>query len=113
MEWFGRWGEAQDAAEGEQAAALAKIESYAARLALVHHLVSLAAAQCCALHPVGETSMRAAITLAEWFAGEAARVYTILLESSEDRDRRRLVEWITTRGGTISVRDLQRANSRR
>jgi hypothetical protein len=113
VSWFGRWGEAIQAAEGEQAAALAKLEGYAARLALLHHTVSLAAAGSRTLQPVTETSVRAAIALVEWFAGESARVYTILKESAEERDRRRLVEWIAGRGGSASVRDLQRANRRR
>jgi len=46
------------------------------------------------------------IALAEWFAGEAKRAYAMLSESDEDRDRRRLVEWIERRGGTVTVRDL-------
>jgi hypothetical protein len=105
--------DAIDAAEGDQAAALAKLEGYAARLALLHHVVSVTAAGSKALHPVGETSVDAAITLTGWFAGEATRVYTILIESAEERDRRRLVEFVAARGGSVSTRDLQRANSRR
>jgi hypothetical protein len=113
-EWFGRWGDATDAAEGEQAAALAKLEGYAARLALVHHVVSLTAAGARgADHPITETSLRAAIALVDWFAGEAVRVYTILRETNEERDCRRLVEFIEARGGSVYPRDLQRANARR
>src|SRR5262249_3278972 len=75
VEWFMRWGDATDSAEGEQAAALAKLEGYAARLALIHHVVSLTAAdpERLVIHPVTETSLRAAIGLVEWFAGEAVR----------------------------------------
>jgi hypothetical protein len=113
-EWFGRWGDATDAAEGEQAAALAKLEGYAARLALIHHVLSLTAAGAQGSeHPITETSLRAAIALVEWFAGEAARVYTILRETNEERECRRLVEWIEARGGSVYARDLQRANPRR
>src|SRR5262249_31979930 len=60
-----------------------------------------------------DTSLRAAIKLVEWFAAEAARVYSILRETSEERECRRLLEWIEARGGLVSARDLSRANSRR
>jgi hypothetical protein len=115
VSWFSRWGDATDAAEGEQSAALAKLEGYAARLALLHHVVSLTAADAngLTLHPVTEASIQAAIALVEWFAGEAARVYTILRETDEQREVRRLVEWIEARGESVYPRDLQRANPRR
>jgi hypothetical protein len=113
--WFPLWGDATDAAEGEQAAALAKLEGYAARLALVHHVITLTVAKPSALvlEPIGETSLRAALTLVNWFAGETARVYTILRETPEEREARKLVEFIEARGGSIFARDLQRANPRR
>jgi hypothetical protein len=115
VDWFTRWGDATDAAEGELAAVMAKLEGYAARLALIHHVVNLTAADAAGLviYPITDASMSAGISLAEWFAGEAVRVYTILRETAEDRDCRRLVEWIEARGGTVSPRDLQRANARR
>jgi hypothetical protein len=115
IEWFTRWGDATDSAEGEQAAALAKLESYAARLALIHHVVSLTAAapDRLAIHPLTETSLRAGIALVEWFASEAMRVYTILRETTEERECRRLIEWIEARGGKVTARDLHRANQRR
>jgi hypothetical protein len=111
--WVPIWGDATDAAEGEQAAALAKLEGYAARLALVHHIVSITVDKPSALvvQPITETSLRAAIRLVEWFAGEAGRVYTILRETAEERDCRRLVEWIEARGGSTTPRDLHRANA--
>jgi hypothetical protein len=65
------------------------------------------------LHPVGERSLPAGIVLAEWFAHEARRVYLTLRETAAERDQRRLREWIASRGGSVSVRELQRANSRR
>jgi hypothetical protein len=115
IEWFTRWGDATDSAEGEQASAMAKLEGYAARLALIHHVVSLTAADPdrLAIHPITDTSLRAAIALVEWFASEARRVYTILRETAEERECRRLVEWIEARGSTVTVRELHRANQRR
>jgi len=115
VRWFEIWGDATNAAEGEQAAALAKLEGYAARLALIHHVVSLTSADAGGLviHPITDASLAAAIALVEWFAGEAVRVYTILRETAEERECRRLVEWIEARGGSVYSRDLQRANARR
>jgi hypothetical protein len=115
VSWFTQWGDATDAAEGEQAAALAKLEGYAARLALLHHVVSLTAAdpERLVIHPITETSLHAGISLVEWFASEAVRVYMILRETPEERECRRLVEWIDARGGAVTVRELHRANQRR
>ena len=53
-------------------------------------------------------SMAAGIRLATWFKGEARRVYALLGESDDDRDRRRLVEWIGRKGGSATPREVQR-----
>ena len=51
--------------------------------------------------------MAAGIRLVTWFKGEARRVYALLGESDEDRDRRRLVEWIERKGGSATPREVQ------
>jgi hypothetical protein len=56
---------------------------------------------------VDASSMTAGIRLANWFKGEARRVYALLAESDDDRDRRRLVEWIERRGGSATARNVQ------
>jgi hypothetical protein len=101
--FFNEWGEAQLQAEGEQAAAFAKIEAYALRLMLLHHVVAHAAAGADDLRPVTEASARAGIELARWFAAEVTRVYAMLRETDEERQTRRLVEWITSRGGRATA----------
>lgn len=111
--FYDEWGEVQHAAEGKQASAFAKIEAYSPRLMLVHHVAAHAAAGTDGLGPVTEASARAGIGLARWFAYEATRVYAMLAESEEERDARRLVEFIEARGGRITVRQLQRANGRK
>jgi hypothetical protein len=113
VEWFNEWSADIELAEGEQAAALCKLEAYSARLALIHHVVSLVDSGSMALRPVGEASLSAGITLTRWFANESSRLASILKESAEERDRRRLVEWIQSRGGEASARDLMWANRRR
>jgi len=96
---------------GDLSAAWSKLEGYAARLALVVHFVRWAADDSTLLAPdaVDEVSMRAGIALARWFGHEARRVYAMLAESEEDRDRRRLVDLIRIKGGSVTPRDLIRS----
>jgi hypothetical protein len=94
---------------GELSAAWSKLEEYAARLALVVHFVRWAAHDptLASADVVDADSMEAGIRLATWFKGEARRVYAMLGESDEDRDRRRLAEWIERKGGSATPRDVQ------
>ncbi|HKB38709.1 MAG TPA: DNA polymerase [Gemmataceae bacterium] len=57
--------------------------------------------------------MQAGITLAHWFAYEARRVYGTLSETLEERDTRKLIEFIQARGGRITPRQLMRGNCRK
>src|SRR5262249_42960490 len=117
-EFYNEWGQAQHDAEGEQASAFAKIEAYAARLMLLHHAISEVVAggpraplgDGGGLPPVTEASARAGIELARWFAAEALRVYAMLHETQEERETRKLVEWIAAHGGRVTVRQLQKSN---
>jgi hypothetical protein len=103
----------QEAAEGEIAAALSKLEAYAARLALLHYAVRSVVQGLDCTGPIPTGSLEAGIVMAQWFAHEARRIYAILSESEDERDTRRLVEFIRSRGGSMSGRDLQRANGRK
>ncbi|HEY1379752.1 MAG TPA: DUF3987 domain-containing protein, partial [Gemmataceae bacterium] len=112
--FYNAWAREQAAAEGELAAAFSKLEGYAARFALIHHVVTLTGLDCIDTeHPVGVRSVEAGVALCRWFAAEARRIYAILSESDEERDARRLVEFVRARGGRITVRGLMRANCRR
>ncbi len=93
---------------GDLSAAWSKLEGYAARLALVVHLTRWAAGDTTLRDParVDEASIAAGVVLARWFGDEARRVYAILSESDDDRETRRLVEWIERKGGTVTARDL-------
>ena len=86
------------------AAALAKIEEQAARLALVMMLARTPAAAI-----VDGKAMRAGITLATWFRAEAERLYG---EDTDDRRQRELIELIRRRGGKITPRELAQASRR-
>jgi hypothetical protein len=113
LSWFDEWAGEQFRAEGEQAAAFAKLEAYAPRLITLHHVVSCAAADADDRRPVGEVSVRAGIELTRWFAGEVSRVYSLLKESADERRVRVLVEWIAGHGGKATVRALQKSNARK
>jgi DNA polymerase I-like protein with 3'-5' exonuclease and polymerase domains len=110
--FYNGWAKEQAAVEGELAAAFSKLEGYAARFALLHHVVTRVAFGEDDLVPVEQESIEAGVALCRWFAAEARRIYSILSESNEDRDTRRLIEFIQTRGSTITVRGLMRANCR-
>jgi hypothetical protein len=95
---------------GDEAAAWSKLEAYAARLALVIHLTRWAAGDATLRDPsqVDQASIAAGVVLARWFGDEARRVYAILSEGDDDRETRRLLEWIDSKDGTVTARDLTR-----
>ncbi len=103
---------AQEQAElgGELSAAWSKLEGYAARLALVAHCIRQASGEAVDAWRCDEQSIQAGIALADWFGHEAKRVYGVLCESQEDRDRRRLVELLQAKGGRATVRELSRSS---
>jgi len=99
------------------AAAWSKLEGYAARFALLIHLVRDAAGDRTLRNPaaVDLESMEAGVTLSRWFADEAARIYAEIgglgadtAETRQERERGRLAEWIRGKGGSVTIRDLQR-----
>ncbi len=103
-----RWEQADS---DDLAAAVSKLRAVAARFALVIHLTRWAADGQVNPNTIDADSMRRAVTLARWHTYEAERVCTMLGQSEEERDLRRLVELIERRGGSTSVRDWQRARS--
>jgi hypothetical protein len=113
IDWYNAWAKEQAAVEGELAAAFAKLEGFAARFALIHHISSCAALQTDDAIPIEADAIEAGIALARWFAGEARRIYSTLSESTEEREIRALVEFVRAQGGSITVRQLQRSNGRK
>lgn len=91
-----------------------KLEGYAARIALIVHCVRVVAnhAQLVDPHLIDAQSMESGIILAKWFAHEAKRVYAMLEETEGEEENRKLVEWITRRGGRATVRETQQGNRR-
>src|SRR5262249_52273007 len=105
---------AEDAdAEGVLAAALAQTEVYAARLALLHHVISRVHRGVSDLEPIGRESLEAGVGLARWFSAEMRRIYAKMFDSADERNADKLVGVIQARGGRITLRELMQTNSRR
>jgi hypothetical protein len=106
--FFNQHNEEAAGLTGCMAAVWSKLEAYCARLALVTHYIRWAGGED-AVNAIDATSMSAGVTLTRWFGHEARRVYGVLGEADDERDRRRLVELIDAKGGAVSVRDWQRS----
>jgi hypothetical protein len=91
-------------------AAWSKLEAYAARMALIMHLVRCVTDDTSLQDPnrVDEKSIRSGITLARWFGHEARRVYANMGTTDEDRERHGLVDLVRRKGGQITPRELTR-----
>jgi len=111
IEFYNAHAAEQAELTGDLAAAWSKLEGYAARLALVVHLTRWAAGDATLAKPeaVDEASIAVGVALSGWFKNEARRIYGMLGESDEDRQRRRLVELIRRKGGSATPRDLMRS----
>jgi hypothetical protein len=112
VDFYNTHGQEQAELSGDLSAAWSKLEGYAARFSLVVHFVRQAADDPTLKNPneIDAESVAAGVRLSRWFGNEARRVYTILGESEEERNRRRLVELIGRKGGTVTIRELQRTN---
>jgi hypothetical protein len=96
---------------GDLAAAWTKLEAYAARLALVVHVVRGA---CGEADPnvIDAESLRAGVQLAEWFGNEVLRFYALFANSEDAAARLRLIALIQRRQGEITVRQLVQSDRR-
>ena len=84
---------------------LAKMENYAARLALLVHLLREACGE--VWHDeVDEQSVAAGWALADYFAAHAERVYPKVHADRGDRRVDQVVAWVRRRGGQCTARDL-------
>ena len=113
IRFYNAWAREQADSEGDLAAAFSKLEGAAARLALIDHVVRCVHAGKADRRPVTAASVEAGAKIAAWAGGEVRRIYSMFGECPEDREIRRLVEFIRSRGGRITVRALQRSNSRK
>jgi hypothetical protein len=84
-----------------ETAAWNKLIVYAVALALVGQLLRDPAST-----KVSGDVMRAACELTRWFGNEAVRIYATLVETKEQREQRKLIEFILLRAGEVTVRDV-------
>lgn len=96
---------------GSLAAASAKIEEIAARLALLIHCVKFVTGQV-KRDQVDEETMKQAIEIAKWFMREAERVYKTMAGAGMSKEDQELLDWIRLRKkGAVTPRELQRGKS--
>ena len=112
-EWVAFYDEHNDVGqdlEGDDAACWSKLECYAARIALCLQLVAHTGEGASASH-VELPQLKAACGIVEWFGRESARVYRHLDNDALKNNEGALLAFIKRRGGTITVRELQRRYS--
>lgn len=93
-------------------AALSKLEGYAARFALLFFCMRQADLPDFTAETIGSEFVEAGVELARWFCHEAERVYGILRCLAGDEEQRELVDYIRSRGRSVTVRELQRGPRR-
>ncbi len=99
---------AQFNASGPAGEMLSKAEAWAARLALVLHMIRQAGSEPAIGHRIDADSIRRGIALARWAAREWQRVFEGMERGSIEADDRALREWLRSRGGVATARDVQR-----
>jgi hypothetical protein len=97
---------------GAVRAAYAKLKSIPARLGLIFHLTRRAAGDTTLENPdqVDSSSIEAGRRIAEFFRNEIERLYSTFGETPIDREERKLLQLIQTKGGEITPRNLCRAS---
>lgn len=115
VDFINEHGEEQVDLSGDLAAAWSKLEGYAPRLALLIHFIRWAAGDPSLANPdvIDTESIAAGVKLTRWFGNEARRIYALLGESDNERERRRLIELIENKGGQVTVREWHRCRSHR
>jgi len=108
--WFNAHGlDVANVHTDDLAAHFAKLKGICIRLGLLFACVD-AVRNRAPVAAIGREHIERAIAITDWFKSEARRVYGMLDEDDEECDRRRLVEWIGRKGGTVTVRELQRTS---
>jgi hypothetical protein len=99
---------AQFNASGPVGEMLSKAEAWAARLALVCHMIRQAGREPALGDRIDANSIRRGIGLARWAAREWERVFVGMERGSIEADDRALQDWLRHRGGVATARDVQR-----
>ena len=107
-EWWQENAEEQFTAGGAEAAMIGKARSWAARLALVCHMIRQAGGEPTLGNRIDADSIERGIGLARWAAREWRRVYRVMQVGGIEADDRGLRDWLRRRGGVATARDVQR-----
>jgi hypothetical protein len=107
-EWWSEIGQQRQQATGPTKSMLSKAEAWAARLGLVCHLIRQAGAEPALRSRIDADSITRGVGLARWAAREWTRAFRLMEQGGDDAADARLREWIMSRGGTASVRDVRR-----
>lgn len=98
-------------ATGAYAAALSKLEGYVLRIALIYHLIAQADDGLGDdTSPVSAEAMQHAVATVEWFIYETGRIYGIWARGGELTDAQRAFDWLDSRGGRGTLRDMLRCH---
>lgn len=106
--FFREHAAAQFKATGAVAAMLAKAEAWAARLALICHVIAQAGSDPERKDRVRADSMQAGIGLARWAAREWRRAFDGMQRGTLEEDDTALRRWLAARGGIATPRDVAR-----
>ncbi len=110
IEFYNAHAREQSEMTGDLAAAWSKLEGYAARFALLIHLIRSVSGEP-ALSAVDEYSIAAGVTLARWFADAAARVYAEIggdVEQSGAREEREVIRIVAAHEGRMTASDVSK-----
>lgn len=109
--FFDQHAQEQVMLTGDLAAAWSKLECYVPRLALIFWAIRSVSGEQGQENTsaIDQGSMQSAINVIQWFKHETQRVYSLLDESESERDQRRLIEFIQSKGDRISASELTRS----
>lgn len=109
IRFYTAWAERQVESEGEKSYAMAKLEAYCARFALIFSVVEWFSGEMTREVVTADHILRG-WQLVEWFAAEAERVYKLIGDPEAKVEQERLADFIASIGGEITPRRLLRAN---
>ena len=101
-------GDEQNGLHGHLASQWSKLEEIPARLAIILHCVRQVTTGVEDHFEVDDRTMTAAVAITEWFKTECLRINRLLVEPVEAREAQHLIDWIRSRGGSITARELHR-----
>lgn len=110
--FYEKWSERQWGTFGEIGYALAKLEAYCARFAMLYALVDFVNAHI-AEERIGAVHVESAFKTVNWFADEAARLYATVETPMQLLKLQRLEAFIRKHGGEMTPRRLLMSNPKK